>query len=125
MEWVYQEINGKPNYNKQVDTVGNVLQVNGGIEPKACQKCKSEFKSPIVETPLEQNVPSYNCEECEFKNSGASEALDHKLETSHKIKKGLTKRIVGHERKIDFSKLSHVERTKDDCIILCGDCFGA
>ena len=68
---------------EQIDTVGNVYQKGGGVIPKACQKCKKEFKSEIIETPVTQKVPYFKCKDCGFENAGSNAALDHLILTKH------------------------------------------
>lgn len=117
MEWSF--IEDKPHL--QIDEVGNIVQINGGVQPKACQKCKNEFKSKIKENPKKQIVPFYKCEDCDFENGGAPAVMDHKFETDHKIKKISKDRIVSIERTIEGS-VAHISKTKDDVIILCDKC---
>ncbi len=107
--------------NKQIDTVGNIVQKQGAIQPKACQKCKKEFTSKIESKPITQSVPFYKCENCEFENAGGDAALDHKITTDHKIKK-ITKDRLAKVDKIITGRIAHIKKTKTDVKILCGDC---
>jgi len=109
---------------EQIDEVGNIYQKQGGVIPKACQKCKKEFKSEVKEFPIKQKVPYYKCKDCDFENAGGDVALDHKIQNiDHNIKKITKDRIVGVDRKI-IGIVSYVTKTKDDVLILCGDCNG-
>jgi len=108
--------------NYQIDEVGNIYQISGGVIPKACQRCKQLFNAPTKETPVIQKVGIYKCEDCEFENAGADITLDHKIQTNHKIRKIQQDKFVGTERKIIGLK-AQVTVTKDNCIILCDDCY--
>jgi len=121
MEWEILEKNGRPT-DEQVDTVGNIYQKTGGVIPKACQKCKTEFHSEVKEIPLTQPVPGYKCESCTFESSAGDAALDHKLEhIDHNIKKIRKERIVSIERHL-VGTLSYIEKTQSDILILCAKC---
>jgi len=110
------------NAHQQLDEVGNIYQYHGGVKPHACQKCKKEFKTEIKETPLTQKVPLYECEDCDFKNGGGDPALQHKIETDHKIKRVLSDRIVSMQKQLFGTP--YIKVTKDDVIILCDSCSG-
>jgi hypothetical protein len=116
MKWQFIN-NGKA----QIDEAGNILQIGGGVVPKACQKCKQEFISEIVKTELKQPVSIYKCGECSFKSSAGDAAYDHKLETSHNIKKTQKDKIVGYENKIQ-GVTANITKADDNVIILCGAC---
>jgi len=107
--------------DEQIDEVGNIYQRSGGVIPKACQKCKTEFKSTIKIVPQTQKVPIYFCEECDFSNAGTSIALDHKIDTNHKLKKSFKDRIVSYSNIIEGS-FPKITQLKDDCLILCQKC---
>ena len=108
--------------NMQVDEVGNILQRAGGVIPMACQKCKKKFNSKIEEIPVKQDVPFYKCKNCKFENASGDSALDHKLEFSnHDIKKIKKQRIIT-TKKIITGDFSHIFKTKNDIVILCGKC---
>jgi len=109
--------------SQQIDEVGNIYQIHGGIIPKACQKCKEPFDSEVKAFPLTQKIPYYKCEDCEFENTGGEATLDHKIETSHNIKKSTKDRIVSLENKIVGNK-ANIEHTEDDIIIICDRCNG-
>lgn len=119
MKWKF--IEGEPNL--QIDTVGNIIQMSGGVIPKACQKCKTKFNYTVTKVPRTQQVPIYACLDCSFKNSGGSAAFDHKIETDHKIKKISKSRVVSVDKKI-LGSTAHITKTKNDIKILCGKCHG-
>ena len=119
MNWVFDKINP----NKQIDEVGNVVQLRGGVNPVACQKCKTKFTSDIVKVPIEQNVKSYKCTECTFISNGFFDAEEHTSETGHKTKSNIRKRIVGYNTTL-VGVLPKITKTQDDVIIECGGCFG-
>ena len=119
MKWEFVE--NKPNL--QIDTVGNIVQVSGGVKTKACQKCKTLFDCKPSNVPKTQQVPSYICEQCNFKNNGAPAALDHKIETDHTIKKIMKERIVSYDKKI-VGNVAYITKVKNDVIIICGECNG-
>jgi len=108
------------NAHEQIDEVGNIYQYHGGIKPKACQKCKREFKTQIKIDPVIQKVPIYECEECSFKNSGGDSALDHKIQSSHKIKKIQKEKVVSTKRQLIDTP--NIIKTKDDVLVLCSEC---
>ncbi len=110
------------NAHQQLDEVGNIFQYHGGVKPKACQECKTEFKIEIKEEPLTQKVPVYECEDCKFKNAGGDAALQHKIETDHTIKRELTERIVSMQKQLIGTP--YIKITDDDVIILCNSCSG-
>jgi len=121
MEWEIITKNGRPT-DEQIDTVGNIYQKSGGVIPKACQKCKEEFKSEVRDDALTQPVPGYKCESCTFESAAGDSALDHKLEhIDHNIKKIRKERIVSIERHL-FGRMSYIEKTQNDVIILCEKC---
>jgi len=116
---------------KQIDTVGNIFQKKGGVNPKACQKCKKEFKSEIKTIEKISKVPVFQCKECAFNKSSGESALEHMLETSHKLSK-VTKDIVnGYEKIIEGTSLPYINLEKNnlneviDISILCGVCNGS
>lgn len=136
MEWelltkTVKDINGKDitiELDEQVDEVGNLVQRMGkdkigGIIPKACQKCKKEFKSEIKEFPIIQKVPFYKCKDCDFENAGGDATLGHKIENmEHNIKKIVKDRVVTIERRLVGTK-ANINKTEDDVIILCDICL--
>lgn len=108
--------------NAQEDEVGNVLQIGGGVVPKACQKCKEKFESKVVKTEIRQTIPAYKCDKCNFDGNTGDQAFDHTIDfPSHKIKRAKKSRIVGYNNTIE-GRLSYVNKTEDDVIILCGEC---
>lgn len=108
--------------DEQVDEVGNIYQKQGGVIPKACQKCKKEFKSSIEDFPITQKVPFYSCSECKFENASGDAALDHKLENvKHNIKKITKNRVISIEKRI-VGIISYITQTDNNCIILCQRC---
>lgn len=125
MEWTFCDSNGNPVKNDigyQIDLVGNIYQAKGGIMPKACQNCKSIFKSELVLEPIKQEVPFYKCQNCKFENASANAAFDHTLERkTHKIKKTKSERIVSTIVTLKGNN-SHIEKTIDDILILCNEC---
>lgn len=110
-----------------IDEVGNIIQDSGAVVPKACQKCKKEFTSSVEESPKKENVPFYQCKECNFNNAGNDQALEHMMTSGHKINKTVRERIVGFDRKVKSESLAHVttkvENGKTITSILCGGCF--
>lgn len=124
MDWKYvtlKNADSKIPTAFQKDTAGNIVQQNGGVKPVSCQKCKIKFKLEMVEIPLEQKVPLYICQDCDFKIHSPEQAFDHKLETEHKIKKTIKIRIVGHN-KILKGEMPHITKIKNDVLILCAKC---
>lgn len=117
MEWEFSTP------TKQVDKVGNVVQINGGVKAKACQKCKKKFDYKVTNVEKKQEVPIYSCEECDFKNASGDSAFEHKITSDHKIKREKIERVVGIERKI-LGEIAHITRLKEDVIITCGKCNG-
>jgi len=108
------------NAHEQIDGVGNIYQYHGGVKPVACQKCKKTFETKIKTDPLIEEVPIYECENCNFKNPGGDATLQHKIETDHKIKRELKDRQVSVKRQlIDAPNIIHKE---NDVIILCNRC---
>lgn len=107
---------------KQVDPDGNIVQIRGAVQPKACQNCHKDFDCPISTVPKYQSVPFYKCKDCDFKNAGGTEAFDHKLETSHNIEKIQENRLVGYEKKLTGKLIPHITHGDGDVKILCGDC---
>jgi len=108
------------NAHEQLDEVGNIYQYHGGVKSKACQKCKREFKTQIKLDPTIQKIPMYECEECDFKNAGGDAALDHKIQSSHKLKKTQKDKIVDMKRQLIDTP--NIIKTEDDVIILCSEC---
>lgn len=106
---------------KQVDPDGNIVQIRGAVQPKACQNCHKSFDSPIESVAKYQDVPFYKCELCDFKNAGGTEAFDHKLETEHNIIKTTEKRLIGYENKIVGIK-ANITHGDGDVKILCDEC---
>lgn len=108
--------------DEQEDTVGNIYQKGGGVIPKACQECGKEFKAEPKKIPIEEEVPTYKCEKCDFNNASADLAWDHeKANKGHKIKKDRRKRIVGFNI-IQQGIIPRIKKTKKDVIILCDNC---
>jgi len=107
----------------QIDEIGNIYQRQGGIIPKACQKCKKEFISEIREFPVTQKIPFYKCEDCDFENPSGDATLGHKIENmDHDIKKTVKDRIVTIEKRLVGNK-ANVKKTENDVIILCDNCL--
>jgi hypothetical protein len=126
MDWGFCDSRGnisKVPTNFQLDGVGNIVQRNGGVNPKACQVCKEEFKSEIKKKELTTSYPSYVCNTCDFHSAEPDKAFDHKLETDHKISKKSKVRVAGYEN-ISTGKQAHIKFTDNDCIITCGECAG-
>lgn len=112
------------NNNAQEDEVGNILQIGGGVVPKACQKCKKKFESKLVSKEIKQDVPAYKCDKCNFIGGSGDQAFGHTIDSpTHKISRTTKPRIVGYNNTLE-GRLSYVTKTKDDVIILCGDCNG-
>ena len=128
MKWKYCDIAGKISKSFtsfQIDSVGNIFQQAGGVKPKACQKCKKEFKSRLKSFPIIESVPFYKCENCKFENAGGNATLNHKIEnTEHKIIIINKDRIVKIEKKI-IGIVCKITKTKNDIVILCGKCDGS
>lgn len=111
-------------YQHQVDTVGNIYQIRGGVVPKACQKCKKEFNTERKEFPVIQKVPFYKCKDCNFSNPGGDAALTHKIQNiEHEIERKNKDKVVGVEVKLVGNK-SNIKKIKHDIIILCDLCNG-
>ena len=124
MEWKFVTLKGedsKSNNAFKMDIVGNIFQKNGGVKPIACQKCKIKFKSKIREIPIKQKIPSYKCKNCDFENSEADAALDHKITTDHKIKKITKDRIVGVKKQL-IDNIASINPINNDVEIICKDC---
>jgi len=108
--------------NAQEDEVGNVLQIGGGVVPKACQKCKKKFETKVVKQEIKQDVSAYKCDKCNFIGTTGDQAFGHTLDQpTHKISRTTKPRIVGYNS-ILKGRLSYVTKIEDDVIILCGDC---
>ena len=82
---------------------------------------KTQFITEIKNTPLEQDVPIYECEDCDFKDILPSIAIEHKFITEHNLKKSITKRIVAVKREKIGDK-TNIIKIEDDILILCDDC---
>lgn len=112
--------------DEQIDEVGNIYQKSGGVVPKACQKCKKEFTAKIKSTPITQDIPLYICS-CNYETGDPTEAFDHKLLTSHSIKRTVKSRIVTNVNILEGQKANIKEIYTDDkvsdVIILCDACF--
>ncbi len=121
MNWTTKANKLKAEY--QEDEVGNILQRAGGVQPKACQKCKKKFESKITKQEIKQNVSYYACKECNFTSGNSDGGLDHMIETSHKLTKKRKNKIVGYDN-IVSGVISYITKTEDDVLILCGDCNG-
>ena len=109
------------NFNKQIDEVGNIVQHTGGVQTKACQKCRREFESKIIKVEIKQRVSYYDCTECNFSSANSNGGLDHMIETTHKLTKTSKNKVMGYDNIIQ-GVISHITKTDDDMIILCGDC---
>jgi len=109
------------NAHEQQDEVGNIYQFHGGVKSKACQECKKDFVTKIKLDPVIQNVPMYECEECSFKNAGGDAALDHKIQTSHKLNKIKKEKVVSIRRQLIDTP--NIIKTEDDVLILCSECI--
>jgi len=108
---------------EQIDTVGNIYQKQGGVIPKACQKCKKKFDSKVKEIPIFKYVVSFSCKDCKLNSGIGQEIMEHNIEhPKHKLKKIKTKRLVQVEKQLVGNK-SNIEKTKDDVIILCDECL--
>ena len=126
MKWEFVTRNGKVSEKptrRQRDTVGNVLQFHGGVEPHACQKCKIKFESHIEPFPLKQKIPIYKCKNCDFENITGESAFDHLLlKPKHKIKKKISEKIVSYENK-SVGTIARIRKLDDDIEILCDGCL--
>lgn len=109
--------------NRQIDEVGNIVQIHGAVQPKACQKCEKKFDEKPTVVDKKQYVPIYKCTECKFYNAGGDAAFDHKITSDHKITKTVKEMVVGKDKKI-LGSVARIIKTKNDVIILCGGCFG-
>ena len=72
-------------------------------------------------------VPIYECTECKFNKSGSTSALDHMLESGHKLSKTIKEVVNGVDRIIKPNTFSHIDLIKEDgeivdVIILCEKC---
>lgn len=108
--------------NAQEDEVGNIVQKAGGVVPKACQHCKKHFQSKVVQKEIKQDIPSYKCNLCNFEGNTGDQAFGHTIDQpTHKISRTTKSRLVGYENTLE-GRLSYVTKTKDDVLILCGEC---
>lgn len=108
--------------NRQKDTVGNILQVNGAVQAKACQKCKKLFKSKIIIEPQKQDAPYYKCENCDFEHTSPNNMLLHLQDKSdHRFKLKTKERIIGYKNKL-IGSFANITKADNDVIILCDDC---
>lgn len=128
MNWKWCNIRGKVDKdnpkvqtNYQLDTVGNIYQKTGAVKAVACQKCKIKFSSEKKVVPITHARSLYSCVSCKFKNTSAEAALDHKLETDHKIKKDSKQVVTNVENQIVGIR-PNIIKTKTDVKILCNDC---
>ena len=124
MDWKFCDISGNLSENPtwyQIDTVGNIVQRMGGIVPKACQKCKEPFKSENKDIPIKKSRKVYKCQECDFINTSAEAAFDHKLEKDHKFKKESVD-VITNVKRISVGIIPRITKTEDDVIILCNNC---
>lgn len=117
MKWKFVD----SNHTKQIDSVGNIVQIYGGVIPKACQKCKISFNYSVTQVKKIQSVPIYKCIKCSFENASGDAAFDHKIISDHKITKTSKDRVVGVDNKI-LGSIANITKTEDDVIILCDDC---
>ena len=125
-DWQLIQKDGR-DIDEQIDSTGNVYQRSGGIIPKACQKCKTEFNNPIESVPLKQSIPLYTCSDCDFKNNGAPGAMEHMLDhPDHKILKSSEEKIVGYQNIITGNQSIITKILEDDDVIdieiLCQKC---
>ena len=107
----------------QVDEVGNIYQLGGGIIEKACQKCETPFSYKEVTRELKQQIPIYKCKECKFESSSGDDAFMHNQDKNHKIERKTEEKIVGYEKILE-GVISRITKTEDDVIILCDECNG-
>jgi len=129
--WITKEVTvvekGKPvakdvRTARQVDSVGNVFQLHGGVEPKACQQCKKKFVYAVEVKPVQQPVGVYKCEQCDFENGSGDKAFAHTVDNpDHKLKRDKKERVIGSERTM-VGDVPQITKTEDDCIILCQSC---
>ena len=126
MMWQFCDLKGiksKIPTSFQVDTVGNIYQQNGGVNPMACQKCKKKFKSVVQEVPLTQKVPSYKCNSCDFDQSSGDAAFLHKsANKNHNVIKVVKDRLVKIQKKTMTGIIPYIKVLKKDVRILCGSC---
>jgi len=115
--------------DKQVDDLGNVYQKSGGVNPKACQKCKKEFISEIVNVEKVTKVPWYNCEDCNFNSPSGDASLEHMWMTKHKIKKATKDHVSSIDHKITGDLIPNITIIKNklgepiEVEILCRRCL--
>lgn len=124
MNWKYVTIKGIDSNTPtdfQMDTVGNIVQAEGGVKAVACQKCEKKFDYKAESKERIQHVPIFTCSDCNFNNASGDMAFEHKITTDHNITKTTKPRIVAIDRKLTGS-IAHIEKTNDDTIIICGDC---
>ena len=125
MKWEWIDSNNKISNvptNKQIDTLGNILQINGAVQPVACQKCTNKFDSIYEKIPIIEKIFFYKCKDCDFSNSSGDKTLEHKIEQEHIIEKISSDRIIGYEKKLKGIK-SNIQFIDDDVVILCNNCM--
>jgi len=122
MEWEIIQRHGRPT-DEQVDTSGNIYQKGGGVIPKACQDCKTEFKSTIENKPITQEVPMYKCKDCDFENpSGDAAFLHSKAHEKHEVEKEKAERIIEIQHTL-VGRMAYIKILDDDVSILCELCI--
>lgn len=120
MNWINKT--GKDHKEFQEDEVGNQFQKQGGVKPKACQKCKKEFKSEIVDSPVIQKVNHFECMNCDYRSSTGEGMLFHLKDfPKHEYNKVSKDRVIKIEKTLS-GVLPYITKTEDDVIILCGVC---
>jgi len=101
MKWAFCFSNGKTSKRPtkfQIDLVGNIVQHAGGVQPRACQKCKTVFKSNVVKVPINQPIVFYTCKNCDFKSLSTDDWFFHKEDNpKHKINRTTKDRLVGNK----------------------------
>ena len=116
MEW--KLINKKT----QEDSLGNLLQADGGVVPKTCQQCKSSLIAPAELKEIKQTIPYFECEDCDYETSDGGHALWHEHDNnSHVIKFTTSEKVIDINRIIE--QPSKIIKSEDDVIILCFKCY--
>ncbi len=110
------------NKRTQEDSLGNLLQADGGVVPKVCQNCKSKLIGEAILKEIKQTVPFFKCEDCEFETSDGGQALWHEHDNdSHTIKFTTGEKVTEINRVIENP--SRIIKEENDVIILCSKCY--
>ena len=106
----------------QMDEVGNILQRTGAIKTKACQKCKTKFKSKQVTQEIIKDVPIYQCSTCKQSNPSGEWAFNHTLEyKDHILKRTTQQKVIGVNVTLE-GNIAQIYQSKNDVSILCEKC---